>query len=41
MTKHIEILSYIAHNYYRDFGYNTEKLVESYIEVDSNEKKEI
>lgn len=22
MTKHIEILSYIAHNYYRDFGYN-------------------
>lgn len=31
MTKHIEILSYIAHNYYRDFGYNTEKLVESYI----------
>ncbi|WP_449017950.1 DNA cytosine methyltransferase [Prevotella sp.] len=26
MTKHIEILSYIAHNYYRDFGYNTERL---------------
>ena len=26
MTKHIEKLSYIAHNYYRDFGYNTERL---------------
>ncbi|SHF75032.1 hypothetical protein SAMN05444364_10816 [Prevotella scopos JCM 17725] len=26
MTKYIEILSYIAHNYCRDFGYNTERL---------------